>query len=89
MIIPLWTLGAILLIYSAVLWKVHRATDVYIKSAIAVPGVCLALLFMVVCFFQLSNDFLSFVGRGGFILMFLWHTIILWLTRKNHAFYSR
>lgn len=84
--IPLWLLAVAILFYVITLIKIHKRMKPAIKWAIALPAICLAILFVTFEIPQssISLSLRSSIGRLGLFSFFSWQTYLLFHTRKMH-----
>lgn len=84
MTIPGWILSVILFMYLFILIYTHRNIQLHYKIAMIIPAIGLSIIYLSFALYNLDIEFRQNTSRVSLIILFLWHTIILWLTRKSH-----
>ncbi len=84
--VPYIILAAIILWKEFVLWYYHRVMPPLLRAAMVVPGLALAVMYIV---FQFGESYLPmafrvFVDHDILAVFFVWNGIFLYVTRNQH-----
>lgn len=83
--LPLWVVAFIIAAKTLVLVSVHKRMSRSDKLSLAIPGLCLAGIYLVLQFAPLEIEIRRFFANNGIGVLFTWYMIKLISTRKHHA----
>lgn len=83
--LPLWVIPISIAFYVVMLWFAHRRMSLAYKFSMVIPYISLTAIYFVFSIFEVPSDIQRFFGRYALAWVFIWHGIILILTRKYHV----
>lgn len=82
--VELWWLSVVILLHAGVLTLVHRRMTILVRLAIILPSLSLAFMYIILSIYYVEPTFRQNIGRIGLVILFIWQSILLWMTRKQH-----
>ncbi len=84
--VPYIVLTAIILWKEFTRWYYHRVMPPLVRAAMVVPGVALAVVYVVFQFGEayLPLTFRAFMARDILFVYFLWNGVFVFITRGQH-----
>ena len=84
--VPYIVLALLILWKEFALWHYHRVMPPIVKAAIVIPGVALAVSYVIFQFYEqdLPLEFRAMMARDILFVFFLWNGLLVFFTRDQH-----
>ncbi len=82
--VPYLLLAALILWKEFVLWYYHRVMPPLVKAALVVPGVALAVVYIIFSLGGVDPQFHEFVSHAMIAVFFIWNGLFVFFTRDQH-----